>query len=159
MIQIKGYDDVMKRLVNLQLGVMPVTEEATHRAMDTVQDLAMKALESKIGTGKWGGTWSHGKPVIHIGDAWEHTKGSWLGSTYMTNLSNNSDHAAAVEFGTVGPIRPSSASYLYLGDGVYKSWVRGQAGYLYLTEAINRIDDIKDVYIKAYRDFLRYSTM
>lgn len=102
MIQIKGYEDVMKRLIMLQTGILPITEEATQRAMDVVQDLAMKALEAKLGTGRWGGTWSRGDDFKHIpiASAWEHSKGQFIGNTYMANLTNNSDHACIVNGGT-----------------------------------------------------------
>lgn len=156
MIIMTGYNEVMAKLINMGMSFNPLVEEATDKVLQKTQDLAMKALESKLGSGRWGGVWSHGAPVIHIGDAWEHSRGSWIGGAYMIELANKSDHAAAVEFGVPGPIKPKNAYSLYLGEGVHKKWVRGQAGYHYLTEAMEKTDDLQEVYIKMMRDFLHY---
>ena len=156
MITIEGLDKVMNRLIHMGMSFNPMVEDTLHKVMNKTQDLAMKDLESKLGSGVWGGVWSHGAPVIHIGDAWEHTKGTWIASSYIAELSNKSNHAAAVEFGVPGIIKPKSALNLYLGDGTYKRWVRGQAGYHYLTNAMEKTDDLQEIYVKMMRDFLHY---
>lgn len=156
MITITGLNEVTSKLASMGTTINPVVEEATHRAMDRVEDLAMKDLESQLGSGRWGGAWSHGDKQIHIGDAWEHSKGTWIASSYISELTNKSKHAAAVEFGVPGLIKPKTASYLYLGDGTYKRWVRGQAGYHYLTNAIEKTDELHEIYSKMVRDFLHY---
>lgn len=156
MLVMTGYNEVMTKLINMGISFNPLVEETTNIVMHKTQDLAMKTLESKLGSGRWGGVWSHGAPVVHIGDAWKHTNGSWITGTYTIELSNVSDHAAAVEFGVPGYIKPKSAYNLYLGDGTYKRWVRGQAGYHYLTEAMEKTDELQEVYTKMMRDFLHY---
>jgi len=60
-------------------------------------------------------------------------------------LKNTSPHAAAVEFGTVGPITPKHSKMLKLGPYTYVPEVAGQPGYHYLEQAVlNLLPTIKE---------------
>lgn len=149
--EFRGIRKVPKRAMRLQTSFPSIVEEATTNAVTTVMDNAMDILRSN----EKGTAFSHGWPVIHIGDAWEGFKpgdGKWFGTNYMVILRNVSDHAAAVEFGVHHTIFPKKKKgMLYLGEGTYVPFVKGQAGYHYLQQSIDRKDEIRNAYISTVK--------
>jgi len=145
----------IKRTVNKSNLLKSIFPELVEKSMDNtghfIKDTAMDILNSNLLDTHH----MHGWPVIHIKDAW-NIQGNWNGSDYELLIENNSDHAAAVEFGTPTPIRPKNAEYLWLGDGIFKEWVRGQEGKHYFQGAINRTDEIKSHLVRDMRGYLEY---
>ena len=147
----RGINTTRKRALLLQKAFPKMVEVASYAVAEKVQENAMDILNQN----RQETSHLHGWPVIHIGDAWKTTE-RWNGSTFNLELRNISNHAAAVEFGTHTPITPKTEGHLlWLGDGIYKKWVRGQPGYHYLQGALNMTDDIINTYVKEFKDSLR----
>lgn len=161
MIKVTGDKEVLKRLEKLRAYAPLVAEESTHRVMDAVQEKAQNILNESIGTGRWGGTWSHGKSYNDrsIEESWEQHKGSWTPIGYIAVLSNESEHASAVEFGVPHKIYPKNSNLLDLGQGTYKPWVRGQRGYHYLSQAISNTDYMLSIYYRDFKTLIKEMTV
>lgn len=161
MIRVTGDKKVLRRLKKLRSYAPLVAEESTHRVMDAVQEKAQSILDESIGTGRWGGTWSHGKSYNDrtIEESWKQHKGSWTPQGYICRLSNESEHAAVVEFGHMGRIYPKRSNLLDLGQGTYKTSVKGQRGYHYLTQSINDTDYMFSIYYRDFKTLLREMTV
>ena len=125
--------------VNAEVGIK--------KHMATVQDLANQILYSHVKTRT-----PRQLASYKIRESWEQ-KTEIEGNVVIGELKNTSDHAAAVELGTldVAPIKPKG-KFLWIEGKYPVTEVAGQPGYHYLEQAsLNLENAFVDTMSKYYR--------
>lgn len=150
----------VKGAFRIQSQLKKLAEEQPYTAKlaieDVAKEIAKKANENllnKIGPDRTPrGYTGHGDPLHehHLADDRDDMD-SWLIDSKLTNygatvnLTNICEHAAYVEFGVNGTIKPNG-KYLVLGyeggvkkrsNAILRKEVKGQAGYGFLSDVIN----------------------
>ena len=136
-MQIKGITHALKKLNNIRINSYSIVNNAMDEVLDDVRDEAMSILRQKVGTGKWGGTWSHGHydPDDKIVECWEVEDVGVSPGYIQKILKNTSSHAAPVEHGSRSPIKPKG-DFLWLGGNTLLTEVDGQRPYHFLGDAV-----------------------
>jgi len=148
-IDVKGVNQVRTAFKLKNAQMVNTTINATHRVMDEIEKNANEIVYRDYKT------YSHGHSTPPIEKSWVHEKGKYYSNYgYVTRLRNDSEHAAAVEFGVPHIIYPKNAMKLHLGNGVFKESVRGQDGKFYLTNAINMTDQYLDIFARELRGII-----
>lgn len=136
-INITGITPVKKKLKAMQINSYSIVNNALEEVLEEVKDEANSILRQKIGTGIWGGTWSHGHhdPNDKITECWEQEDVGVSAGHIQRILKNTSSHAAPVEHGSRSPIKPKG-EYLWLGSDMLLKEVEGQRPYHFLGDAV-----------------------
>lgn len=123
-----------RMIANIPVG----SKSGMMKGMDDIRDIALSILASqRKATNR-----THGDPQNAI-----HDKETWVKHNFQSSLEGtegellvNSNHAAAVEYGTVSPIVSSrKGGLMKLGpNGPWVTEVKGQSGKYYITNTINQ---------------------
>ena len=140
-----GHRRAMKKLDRLQHEFPLIARDASRETLEQVIESANNNLRARMK----GTTWSHGDNQPSIFDSWRIIDDPTNKDSLL--LINESPHAAAVEFGVPGIIRPKGAGKLYLGAGTYRSFVQGQMGYGFFSEATADLNTIRNNYVYNLR--------
>jgi len=152
-LNITGLEKTIEKCLALESLTDRVMYEGMKRSLEQVRDLAKENLERQLYTEtaleKMGYARNqHGWPQIPINEAWEILDGEMKFGEINGTLVNWSQHAAAVEFGTIGsfPIIPRQSKAFILGpEGPFLSIIKaGQAPKHFLTDAMNRGEAISE---------------
>jgi hypothetical protein len=133
-LDLYGLSQVINRTKTLQHSIEPIVNKCYNKLLKDIRDQAMTNLRQRLlGTTYSRGSYSNRMPLTDNLDAWEITKTSPLSWT----LTNISEHAAPVEFGSRTQIKPKSPNRrLYLGNNTFVKSVKGQSPKHFLGDAL-----------------------
>lgn len=152
-VTVKGAFKLQSQLRKMAEKQPIAAKSAVKNVMEEVAEKANENLLNKIGSRRTPrGYRGHGDPLHehHLADD-KDDMGSWVIDSKLTNygvtvkLTNICEHAAAVEYGVNGTIRPSGR-FLVLGyeggvkdktRAILKKEVQGQKGYGFLSDVLN----------------------
>ncbi len=147
-VSMRGSDQINKKIEKVLLNSRYAISNSIDKVLYEVARQANSNLIQSIGSDRTpSGPTGHGWPQVqHLAyekddmSAWVITRSQLTTKNIQKTLTNECEHAAPVEFGVPGVIRPKG-SYLILGwnNGVpiLKKEVKGQKGYAFLHRAIN----------------------
>lgn len=144
-------NEVFKRIGRIKTTMVPHISDAMNRGSERLVDFANRNVDvGTEGVSKY-------RPEDSISNNWDISKKIIRDKEGLTKIVyNNSKHAKAVEFGTLGGIRilPVHSPWLlfeYEGVPMKRAEVKGQPPKLYTTNALNQIEDyMNTIYKTAY---------
>ena len=137
-----GQEKIIQRLMQIQKQIIANASRGLTNASYKLRDGAVETLISRIGVSRWGAWPKSQEGAIRDKRTWGVSKVSSL----EVNLTSNSPHSAAVEFGTLSKGIMHASNYNMKGFPVglsqgnivaLSATIRPQPGKFYLTQAMN----------------------
>ena len=169
-VEVRGHKRIAKKLERMRLNHLEMLAYNMDDALDMIAERANLNLIRSIGSYRTPRDYSgHGHPSIdHLADtkddmtAWQKGFTKIRPGIVEKTLTNTCRHAAVVEFGYQGTIKPKG-KFLLLGykfgdrtsDPILVESVEGQKGYGFLQQALDNERLMKTIRRKMERDMYR----